>query len=369
MIVKNEAEHLEKCLSTARPHVDEIVIVDTGSTDGTRAIARRYADVFDEIEWPDSFSVARNHSFDLASGDYIIWLDGDEHIEDPEDWYAIRADLKSERVAGLKLLVHNLLPEKQLLSGDRLRMIRVVPNHPMVRFVGRVHNQIHESLSSYCERFRQVVVDAGAEVEHVGYVLEAGESKQKYNPRLALLQHEIEQAVNPAMRAYYQYQLGVGYFMVQAHEEADSVLRNIDFGSLDKRHRYYTHYLAGDAAYRCDDYRRALHHATVIMDMKPEEPLGYALAGKVLQADGDIKDALLLFEAALKRSRQRDENVRFILSETVLHGQITMLALKIGLLKRAYDHCQAYLEALPEDKKAQRILHKIETVLAEGTTA
>ena len=86
MIVKNEAEHLEKCLSTARPHVDEIVVVDTGSTDGTQAIAQRYADVFEEIEWPDSFSVARNHSMDKASGDYILILDGDEHIPDDEQW-------------------------------------------------------------------------------------------------------------------------------------------------------------------------------------------------------------------------------------------------------------------------------------------
>ena len=91
MIVKNEAEHLEQCLSTARPHVDEIVVVDTGSTDGTQEIAQRYADVFDEIEWPDSFSVARNYSMDKASGDYILILDGDEHIPDEEQWRKLRA--------------------------------------------------------------------------------------------------------------------------------------------------------------------------------------------------------------------------------------------------------------------------------------
>ena len=89
MIVKNEAETLEKCLRLARPHVDEIVVVDTGSTDGTREIARRYADVYDEIEWPDSFSLARNHSFDLATGDFIMCLDGDEYIEEEAETYSV----------------------------------------------------------------------------------------------------------------------------------------------------------------------------------------------------------------------------------------------------------------------------------------
>lgn len=365
MIVKNEADHLEKCLSTARPHVDEIVVVDTGSTDGTKAIAQRYADVFDEIEWPDSFSVARNHSFDLASGDYIIWLDGDEHIEAPEDWDKIHDALAGARVSGLRLLIYNVFSGRQLLEGDRTRLIRVVRNHPVIRFTGRVHNQISAGLKQYCERHSQLLVDVDAEIEHVGYALRADESKDKYQPRLELLQHEVDQAADPKMRAYYRYQLGVGYFMVKEYEEADAALRQVEFEYLTDRNAYYTRFLAGDAAYRCDDARQALHHATMMMDMKPGEPLGYALAGKVLQAEGDTKDALLLFEAALKRSQERDENVRFILSEPVLRGQITTLALKLGLLKRAYRHCQIYAEAFPEDEKAQRILQKIESVLAE----
>ncbi len=365
MIVKNEADHLEKCLSTARPHVDEIVVVDTGSTDGTRAIARRYADVFDEIEWPDSFSVARNHSFDLASGDYIIWLDGDEHIEDPEDWNKIHDALVGGRVGGLRLLIHNVFSGRQLLSGDRTWLIRVVLNHPIIRFTGRVHNQISAGLKRYCERHGCPVIDVDAEIEHVGYALEAEKSKDKYKPRLELLQHEVDQATNPSGRAYYQYQLGVGYFMVKEYERADQVLRKVDFEYLNERNAYYTHFLAGDAAYRCEDNRRALHHATVMMDMKPEEPLGYALAGKVLQGEGDTKDALLLFEAALKRAQERDENVRFLLSQPVLHGQITTLALKVGLLKRAHKHCNHYAEAFPEDEKAKRVLRQIEEVLDE----
>ena len=183
MIVKNEAENLEKCLSTARPHVDEIVVVDTGSTDGTRAIAQRYADVFDEIAWPDSFSLARNHSFDLATGDYIIWLDGDEYIEAPEDWDKIHEALATPNVTALRLLLRNVFSGRQLLDSDRAWLIRVVRNHPMIRFSGRVHNQVAQSLKRYNKRYGGIATDIDAEIIHVGYALSADQSKEKYNPR------------------------------------------------------------------------------------------------------------------------------------------------------------------------------------------
>ena len=78
MIVKNEEEVLGRCLDSAADLVDEIVIVDTGSTDRTKEIAARYTGKIFDFPWRNDFSAARNESFARASMDYCMWLDADD---------------------------------------------------------------------------------------------------------------------------------------------------------------------------------------------------------------------------------------------------------------------------------------------------
>ncbi|HMM06479.1 MAG TPA: glycosyltransferase family 2 protein [Clostridiales bacterium] len=78
MIVKNEEKNLERCLSSVGDLMDEMIIVDTGSTDRTKEIAHQYTDRVFDFEWIDDFAAARNFSFAKATMDYIIWLDGDD---------------------------------------------------------------------------------------------------------------------------------------------------------------------------------------------------------------------------------------------------------------------------------------------------
>ncbi|MCH5142376.1 MAG: glycosyltransferase [Clostridiales bacterium] len=82
LIVKNEEEVLERCLTCAAKFADEIIVIDTGSTDGTVAIARRFTDSVFFFEWCDDFSAARNFAFENATGEYVMWLDADDVITD-----------------------------------------------------------------------------------------------------------------------------------------------------------------------------------------------------------------------------------------------------------------------------------------------
>lgn len=81
MIVKNEEDVIERCLSSAKDVIDEIIIVDTGSTDSTKSIAQKYTDKVYDFKWCDDFSKARNFSFSKATMDYCMWLDADDIID------------------------------------------------------------------------------------------------------------------------------------------------------------------------------------------------------------------------------------------------------------------------------------------------
>ncbi|MFD1357859.1 glycosyltransferase [Fictibacillus halophilus] len=83
MIVKDEENSIARCLDSIHDLVDEIIIVDTGSIDQTKNIARQYTDKIYDFKWVDNFSSARNYSFKLATKQYIMWLDADDVINKP----------------------------------------------------------------------------------------------------------------------------------------------------------------------------------------------------------------------------------------------------------------------------------------------
>jgi len=80
MIVRDAEATLERALKSVAGHVDRIVVVDTGSKDGTEAIARRYTDMLYHVGWYDDFSHARQFSYDVCDTDWIIWLDADDEL-------------------------------------------------------------------------------------------------------------------------------------------------------------------------------------------------------------------------------------------------------------------------------------------------
>ena len=90
LIVKNEEQILERCLNSFKGYYDELIIVDTGSTDSTKDIAKRYTSKVFDFEWCDDFSKARNFSIEQAAGDYILVLDTDEFLDEDFDMNDIR---------------------------------------------------------------------------------------------------------------------------------------------------------------------------------------------------------------------------------------------------------------------------------------
>lgn len=98
MIVKNEEEVLANCLESVKDICDEIIIVDTGSIDNTKEVARKFTDKIYDFTWIDDFSAARNYSFSLATKEYILWLDADDVIlpEEQKKFKKLKKNLHSK---------------------------------------------------------------------------------------------------------------------------------------------------------------------------------------------------------------------------------------------------------------------------------
>lgn len=104
MIVKNEEAHLARCLESIKSYVSEIIIVDTGSTDKTEKIARKFATKYikyNDCNYPDGgmrdFSSARQHSFDLATQPWVMWIDADDIVSGSENIPKMIADVDAKR--------------------------------------------------------------------------------------------------------------------------------------------------------------------------------------------------------------------------------------------------------------------------------
>lgn len=315
MIIKNEIETLGYCLRTARAHVDEMVIVDTGSSDGSRKVAQKYADVYDEIEWPGSFAEARNYSYELATCDYIICLDGDEYISNPLHWELIRRSIATPDVVMFQLRLHNLLPEDGFLTASTIWHERIVLNHPEIRWEGKVHNQIARSAQRYMRRTDTKAMQVPARIVHEGYALSQDKKQEKYRVRLPMLQDEYENPTSAVTRAYYGFQLALVYLVLARVNDACAIFESLDYDLLNSQNGFYAHYLASKSFLNNNEPQKTLQHCEAMFQITRDEPISYfMLAHALLRAGQPYEGILALIEAFQVNEREQD-NVRFRLNE------------------------------------------------------
>lgn len=357
MIVKNEADTLERCLRPALPHVDEIVIVDTGSTDGTRKIARRYADVYDEIEWPGSFSEARNHSYDLATEDYILVLDGDEYIPNPFHWELIRKSIAQPKVGLVQLRLHNILPDDSLVGASEIWHERIVPNHPEVRWEGKVHNQIAHSINRFMRRNGLRAVKSEAVIVHTGYAMEAEDKREKYQERLPLLEAEYEDPKSAVSRAYYGFQLGLVYVVMGEYEKAYQVLHHLDYELMNDVNGFYAHYLATRSCLGTERLDDALDHCEGMLRITREEPVAFFTLAHILMHTGQIYEGILTFIEAYRVNEEVDR-ARFQMNREFLLESLRDLFSQATFSEDAYRVLRAYVRDQGESPATKK-LHEV----------
>lgn len=178
MIVKNEEGLLPSCLNSIKNVVDEMIIVDTGSTDNTIPIAKKFGAKIYHHPWNDSFSEARNHSLRYASGDWILQIDADEELEQA-DIPKLQHAINDPRYNGIVVTIRSTIKDTVHIFYNT-RIFR--------RGKGFYKDIIHEQIITEGER-----LPTDIRLYHHGYNLDEKTMQIKWQRTTRLLKKQIEQ--------------------------------------------------------------------------------------------------------------------------------------------------------------------------------
>jgi tetratricopeptide (TPR) repeat protein len=344
MIVRNEAERLERCLLSVAGFVDEMVVVDTGSDDGTAAIAASCGASVHHLAWPGDFAPARNHALDLVTGDWVLVLDADEWLR-PEARAPLRALMEQPQL----LLINLLRQEVGAAQSPYSSVSRLFRRHPAIRWSRYYHAMVDDSVATLLELepHWQVVACGEPALVHEGYRPELlAASGKAARLREAM---EAELAARPG-DPYACAKLGA--LEVSQGQRARGIalleegLARAGAGSLAERYELLLHLAIarspGEPAAAAALYRQALE-----LPLEERLTLGARLnLGALLLRQGDLEEAAALTAAV-----------------TRLCPELPLAWINLGLIERQRGHLlaaiTAYRQALtlaPQQADAQRNL-------------
>lgn len=217
IIVKDEEEHLERCLNSVLPVADEIVVVDTGSTDRTVEIAESLGARVYHYPWDGSFANARNFGLEQATGEWILWIDADEVLEE-QDHSLLEPTLRSaaENILLVKLL--NYYGEDRRDPGSLFSVAhhRLFRNGKGIRFQNRIHERLVLPAGGDHEKEIRTEV-LPVRIHHDGYLNKNVTRKNKHERNLKMLLLEKEEDSD---HSWTDYHIASEYYRIGDYKRA-----------------------------------------------------------------------------------------------------------------------------------------------------
>ncbi|MEW5705489.1 MAG: tetratricopeptide repeat protein [Actinomycetota bacterium] len=212
MIVRDEADNLGRCLKSVQGVVDEIIVVDTGSTDNSVVIAKKFGAKVIHYKWEDDFSAARNVSLDHATGEWVMFLDADEELvsEDIDELKKVLEDTERE---GFYFNLLSFIGEKEEDGAVVNIAFRLWRNKPEYRFTGAIHEQIVAKVQSHNPN----IGFTGIRINHYGYLTKITKEKDKIQRNLNILLKEVEKYPDDP---FVRFNLGVEYLRLKDYVKA-----------------------------------------------------------------------------------------------------------------------------------------------------
>ena len=364
MIAKDEEMFLEDCLRSVQGLVDEIVLVDTGSTDRTVEIARRYGAKVVHYAWRDDFSDARNVSLQHAAGEWVLWLDADERL-DKGSAEVIRNAIRDPQFAGYLVEIHNEVGDAQNVSTFVHRACRLFRRLPITHFEGRIHEQVVPSLqrSGY-----EVAFLKGVRILHVGYRQDIVADRRKHERTIRMLREEMQK--NPD-NLFQRFNLGNAYYVAGRYAEAVQELEPIvDHIEPYADHTPIAYVLLANALYALGRYEQALQVHERARKREIEHPGLDFVDGYAYLSLRRYEQAIEAFQKAI--AARHDE--RFVGGDTSVSGfkahyGLAQAYLGLGRLEESEAECRRAVQEQPAFAEARYLLAQLLFVRGETASA
>ncbi|QDR82550.1 tetratricopeptide repeat-containing glycosyltransferase family 2 protein [Sporomusa termitida] len=344
LIAKNEAHCLTHCLTSVRQLVDEIIVVDTGSTDATAAIAADYGAAVFQFSWTDDFSAARNYAISQARGQWILVLDADEVLE-PLSRHELVSYLQRTPAEGYYFEIISYLDGDNKTVNDYV--VRLFKNKPAYRFSGSIHEQVAGSIQT-----SQLLL-APYTIHHYGYLPQESAIKHKFERNTAIIQKALRH--NP-QDPFLHYSLAIEHLQRKDFRQA-GVLLESTLSRLQGTEGYIPQVLA----------------ALLLTKLaQPDDAGAEALFGNCLQALPDQGDLYCLYGVWLMQHNRWPEAAPMLAG--ALSGKLTMVTpgqvhcclgdvyFFIGLFAQASEH---YITAFTETTVGLYPLRRLLAMLSD----
>lgn len=208
MIVKNEEECVAKCVRSLKSVVNEINVVDTGSTDRTIAIAIEEEVKIHHYQWNDNFSEARNYAMSVATQPYILIMDADETL-DHTTLKSLEQYIKSSSNEPATVTIRSVINDQTIVNS---RLTRLFPNCLDYQYHGMIHEQL-----TYKGKPIEIVQNTNVVIHHAGYQENEIQKKNKIDRNLELLRKQQQLEPNSC---YLNFQIGQTLYVNRNYEEA-----------------------------------------------------------------------------------------------------------------------------------------------------
>lgn len=295
-IVKNEAENLAKSIKSLKNQVNEIVVVDTGSTDNTVTVARKLGAKIYSFPWQDDFSKARNFALSKAKGDWLILLDADEYFTAKTAGNIRQVIRQAQQADALLIQMVNYDVDKAEIQ-DYFYQLRIVRNQQGLYYEGKIHEELKLSEGQSMKFFR--IPPEVLEIYHTGYA--SSVSRQKLERNLKLLQQAVDNGQSEADLARYfcDCYLGLGDMekcIYYGWLDVKKGRQSVNFGS--RCHRVLMAYYGGRNDGESISKRRQL--AEISTEQYPEVPDFWAEYSECFYQAGEYAQAIVAMEKAVQ---------------------------------------------------------------------